>query len=237
MTSDGFGGRRVLIVGCRGVIGESLCRFFVERNAIVVGCSRGSMHFEHEHFRHHLCDVRDEHEVVKMFQDLASAEARPEIVVVSAAVASTGMVAMVSSSDLDAILGTNIRGIFFVIREALKGMMQLRFGRLIVLSSIRVTKPARGCGVYSLSKAGVEQLVRVLPFEVGNLPITFNAIEISLVGDGMGKGLSAEAREELVESLPMKRLCTPDDICNAVEFFARSNSSYVTGQILRLGFV
>jgi 3-oxoacyl-[acyl-carrier protein] reductase len=237
MTIEAYDGRVVLVVGSRGLIGESLCRFFLSQGATVVGCSRTSMKVEHNRFRHHACSITDERAVVGMFQHLVRAEISPEIVVLGAAVPSTRMIAMVSSSDIDTVLSTNLRGALFVIREAVKSMTRRRYGRVIVLSSIRVPKPVRGCALYSSSKAALEQVIKVLPFEVGDLPITFNAIEISMVSDGMAAGLSDEVRAQLLNSLAVKRVCTTDDICNAVEFFARPESSYVTGQILRLGFV
>ena len=237
MMNEAYDGRVVLVVGSRGVIGESLCKFFLARGATVIGCSRTSMEIEHDRFRHHACNISDERAVVGMFQHLERSQTPPEILILSAAVFSTGMVAMVSSLDIDTVFSTNLRGTLFVIREAVKSMMRRRHGRVIVLSSIRVPKPVRGCALYSLSKAALEQVIRVLPFEVGDLPITFNAIEISMVSDGMAAELSDEARAQLLNSLAVKRVCTPGDICNAVEFFARPESSYVTGQTLRLGFV
>lgn len=237
MTTETYDGRVVLVVGSRGPIGEALCKFFLARGATVVGCSRTSMAVEHDRFRHHACSITDERSVVDMFQHLECSEIFPAILVLGASVSSMGMIAMVPSSEIDTVLSTNLRGALFVIREAVKSMMRRRYGRVIVLSSIRVPKPVRGSALYSLSKAALEQVIRVLPFEVGDLPITFNAIEISMVSDGMAAGLSDEARAQLLNSLAVKRVCTTDDICNAVEFFARPESSYITGQTLRLGFV
>lgn len=232
-----FAGQVVLVVGSRGLIGESLCMFFLARGAKVVGCSRSRTTFTHENFRHYICDISDEQAVVKMFFQLDRAQMSPGIVILSAATYSNNMVALLSSSEIDKVLSTNVKGLLFLTREAVKRMTRKRFGRIIALSSIRASRAERGAALYSMSKAGLEQLIKVLPFEVGDSPITFNAIEISMFEKGMAGKLSEEARARLIDSLAIKRLCTPDDLCNAVEFFARSESSYVTGQVLKLGFV
>jgi 3-oxoacyl-[acyl-carrier protein] reductase len=234
--SGAFADRVVLVVGSRGLIGESLCRFFLGRGARVVGCSRSAMALEHANFRHYVCDISVEQQVVQMFYLLDRAELSPDIVVLSAAQSSASMVATLSSCEMDAVFSTNLKGSLFVAREALKRMMQNRFGRMIVLSSVRVSRADRGTALYSMSKSALEQLIKVLPLEVGACPITFNAIEISLVEDGMARKLTDEARARLMDSLAIKRFCAAEDLCNAVAFFASPESSYVTGQILKLGF-
>jgi 3-oxoacyl-[acyl-carrier protein] reductase len=232
-----FDGRVVLVVGSRGLVGESLCRFFLERGAKVVGCSRSQATIEPEHFHHYICDIGDEQAVLKMFYLLDQAQMSPDSVILSAGAFSTNMVALLSSREMDSILSTNVKGALLIAREAVKRMTRKRFGRIIALSSISVSRTERGAALYSMSKAALEQLIRVLPLEVGDYPVTFNAIEISLLDGGMARDLSKEARARLMDLLAVKRFCTPQDLCNAVEFFAKTESSYVTGQVLKLGFV
>lgn len=235
--SETFAGRVVLVAGCRGLIGESLCRLFLQLGAQVVGFSRSKPALVHESFHYYACDISDERAVVEAFHNLDASERAPDTVILSAAAFSTGMVALLTGREVESVLATNIKGSLLVTREAMKRMIQKRFGRVIALSSIRVSRAERGTALYALTKAGLEQLMKVLPMEVGDCPITFNAIEISLVEDGMARSLSPEARRRLLDSLVIKRFCTADDLCNAVEFFAKPESSYITGQILKLGFI
>jgi 3-oxoacyl-[acyl-carrier protein] reductase len=230
-------GRAVLVAGCRGTLGESLCGFFLDRGARVVGCSRSETAVARANFHHYVCDIADEQAVVGMFHLMDRAEMLPDTLILNAAASATALVVMVSDAEIERVLATNLKGASFVVREAFKRMTRKRFGRIIALSSIRVSNPARGSALYAMSKAGLEQLIRVLPFEVSDSDITFNAVEISLLENGMARDLSEQARARLIESLAIKRLCTPADVCNAVEFFARPESSYVTGQVLKLGFV
>ncbi len=232
------GQQRVLVAGSRGVIGEALCRHFLASGHKVVGCSRSETVIDHEHFEYRQCDISDERAVSELFYGLDRDGVAPDIVILSAAVFSTGMVALLDGNQIDAVLATNVKGSLLLVREAIKRMMQKRYGRLIAISSISATKAERGVALYSMTKAALEQLIKVLPFEIGKHEITFNAVEIAMFeGTGMAAKLSTDARAALMNTLAVKRLCTSQDLCNAVEFFARPESSYVTGQILKLGFV
>jgi 3-oxoacyl-[acyl-carrier protein] reductase len=235
--NQSLAGRVVLVVGSGGPLGESLCRFLLDRGAKIVGCSRSKTTIEHPGFSHQVCDIADEQAVVNMFYLLERAQETPDTVILNAASSATSMVALLSVAEIERVVGTNLKGASLVLREALKRMTLKRFGRVIALSSIRVSIPARGSAIYAMSKAGLEQLIRVLPFEVEDSDITFNAVEISVLEGGMAAKLSEAERASLVASLAIKRFCSPADVCNAVEFFARPESSYVTGQILKLGFV
>jgi 3-oxoacyl-[acyl-carrier protein] reductase len=232
-----FGDRHVLVVGSRGAIGESICNFFLNSGAIVIGCSRSKTTIDHKNFRHYLCDISEEDAVARLFYILDTEKMAPDIVILSAASWSSGMVALLSEREIETALSTDIKGTLLVTREAVKRMIRKDFGRIILLSSIRVSHPERGTGLYSMSKACLEHMIRVLPHEIGNAPLTFNAIEISLFDEGMGERVSSEARARLLASLAIRRVCTSQDLCNAIEFFARPESSYITGQVLKLGFV
>jgi 3-oxoacyl-[acyl-carrier protein] reductase len=235
--SETFSGRIVLVAGCRGLIGGSLCEFFLARGAQVVGFSRTRPALEHENFHYFACDVSDEQAVVNAFHNLDASERAPDTLILSAAAFSTGMVALLTGREVESVLATNIKGSLFLAREAVKRMIQKRFGRVIALSSICVSRAERGTALYALTKAGLEQLIKVLPMEVGDCPITFNAIEISLLEDGMASSLSPEAHQRLLNSLAIKQFCTIDNLYNTIEFFAKLESSYITGQILKLGFI
>ena len=229
--------RVVLVAGSRGIIGESICRFFLDQGAKVIGCSRSSGSIEHERFQYRTCDISNERSVAEMFFALDRSDTTPDVLIVNAAAFSLTPVLLLGEKEIANLLSINVAGLLFLAREALKRMTRRHFGRIIMLSSIAVSKPTRGSSLYSMTKAALEQFTRILPFELEGSGITVNAIEISIFDSGMALRLSPQARAHLMESLVIKRPCTPQDLCNAIEFFAKPESDYITGQVLKLGFV
>lgn len=229
--------RVVLVAGSRGDIGESICGFFLNQGARVIGCGRSSASIEHERFQHHICDISSEKAVMEMYFALDRSQITPEVLVVNAAAFSLTPVMLLGGKEIANLLSINVAGLLFLARETLKRMTRRRFGRIIMLSSIAVSKPVRGSSLYAMTKAALEQFTRNLPLEIEGSGVTVNAIEISVFDSGMALRLSPQARASLMESLAIKRPCTAEDLCNALDFFARPESSYVTGQVLKLGFV
>jgi 3-oxoacyl-[acyl-carrier protein] reductase len=116
-------------------------------------------------------------------------------------------------------------------------MIRQRFGRIINISSMAVGLYMPGASAYIASKSAVEDFTKVLAKELGPSGITCNVIALSLVDTDMMDSLKHEVVEKYMQSLVFNRKTEMKDICNAVEFFASPSSGYITGQILRLGFV
>ncbi|MEQ1727559.1 MAG: SDR family oxidoreductase [Vicinamibacterales bacterium] len=227
-----------LVVGVRGPVGEAIAAGLLDRGFRVIGCGRtapaGTLDVE---FRP--VDVRDEDAVRRLFFDLDREFAVPEVIVLNAARFSDRPIAMVSGEHIDDVLDTNVKGPLLVTREAIKALIRRnRPGRIVAISSVAASRPLSGAPLYGLSKGALEHLVKSLPGELVGRPITVNAIEIALFeGAGMAAGLREDTRESLLSGLSIRRPCRPSDLNNVVEFLTLPASEYITGQVLRLGFV
>ena len=148
------------------------------------------------------------------------------------------MLALLTSTALvESTVRTNFVGTFSVCREASKVMLKHKFGRIINISSIAVGLHMEGASVYAASKSATVEFSKVLAKELGPTGITCNVVALSLVETDMTAGLSEEAIERYKEGLAIKRWAAMEDVCNVISFFASPASSYVTGQVINLGFV
>lgn len=233
----GFQDRVVFVAGSRGAIGEPLCFHFLSCGARVVGFSRSPTRLEHKCFLHRTCDIRDGKAVTEMFFELEQSGVVPDVLIINAGRYSSHALSLLTAQEMDEVLSVNLKGPLLVIREAMKRMMRNSFGRIVAVSSIRVSHPEYGSGLYSISKAALEQLVRALAVELAPCGGTANGVAVGLFQGGMADRLTSAAKERILDSLVIKRPCSAEDLCNAVEFFARPGTSYITGQILRLGFL
>jgi 3-oxoacyl-[acyl-carrier protein] reductase len=139
-----------------------------------------------------------------------------------------------------AVVDANLTTAFLCARAVTPGMKQRRWGRIINISSaagLGVSKT--GIQAYTSAKAGVIGLTRQLAHELGPYGITVNCIAPGFILSNpttqvQWEGYGPDGQRQLVEGIAMRRLGTPDDIANGVQFFASPQSSWVTGQVIAI---
>lgn len=134
----------------------------------------------------------------------------------------------------DKIMDVNLKGLFFLSRAAGEVMLKQGKGTIINLSTEAAVRPAPGLGVYSISKAGVDMVTKVLALEWGGSGIRVNGIAPGLVQTNFSRALwsNDDIRQTVESRIPLGRMAQPDEVAGLAVFLASDASGYITGQTI-----
>ncbi len=155
-----------------------------------------------------------------------------DILVNNAGITRDGLLLRMKDEDWDAVLDTNLKGAFVLIRATAKLMSKQRSGRIINISSVVGEMGNPGQANYCASKAGLIGLTKSVARELAKRNVTVNAITPGFIETDMTSNLPEKARQELTAQIPLGRLGESEDIAQAVVFLASENAGYITGQVL-----
>ena len=155
-----------------------------------------------------------------------------DIVVNNAGITRDGLAVRMSDADWDAVIATNLTGVFSVIRAATRHLMKQRSGSIINISSVVGVMGNAGQANYSAAKAGVIGLTKSLARELAGRNVRVNAVAPGFIDTDMTAELSDSVREATKGAIALGRFGAVDDIANAVAFLASEEAAYVTGQVL-----
>lgn len=167
-----------------------------------------------------------------LFDAAVRAFGRVDVLVNNAGVTRDGLILRMSEADFDAVIATNLKGAFLCSKAAAKLMVRQRYGRIVNLSSIVGLRGNAGQANYAASKAGILGLTKSLAKELAGRNVTVNAVAPGLIETDMTAAMPQAAREAAQRTIPAGRPGAPEDVANAVAFFAAEASGYVTGQVL-----
>ncbi|MCR5641020.1 MAG: 3-oxoacyl-[acyl-carrier-protein] reductase [Lachnospiraceae bacterium] len=177
-------------------------------------------------------DISTEEGATTLINQTMEAFGRIDILVNNAGITRDTLLLRMKAEDFDAVIGTNLRGAFLCTKAVTKPMMKQRFGRIINISSVVGVHGNAGQANYAASKAGLIGFTKSVAKELATRGITANAIAPGWIGTDMTQDLSDATKASIAAQIPMNRMGAPEDVANAVLFFAKEESAYVTGQVL-----
>lgn len=177
------------------------------------------------------CSVSDYTACGEMIQELIRKYGHIDILVNNAGITRDGLLMKMSEEDFDAVVETNLKGAFNTIRHMSRYFLKQRSGKIINISSVSGILGNAGQANYSASKAGVIGLTRSVARELASRGIHVNAIAPGFIATDMTDAMPEDAKEKMTETIPLKRIGTPEDIANMAVFLASEKADYITGQI------
>jgi len=177
-------------------------------------------------------DVTSTESVEKAFAEIEEKWGIPEVIVANAGITKDGLVLRMSDADFEDVINANLTGAFRVARRATKGLLKLKRGRLIFIGSVVGGVGAAGQVNYAASKSGLLGMARSFARELGSRGITANVVAPGFVETDMTATLDEKRREEIVNSVPLGRFCSADEIAKVVSFVASSEAGYITGALI-----
>jgi 3-oxoacyl-[acyl-carrier protein] reductase len=222
--------RSALVTGGNRGIGLAVARrLAAEGNRVAITSRSGK---EIAGFATYPCDVRDGASVDAAFKEVEAAQGPVEVLVANAGITQDQLLAVMSEEDFTSVLDTNLTGAYRVARRAVRGMMRLRRGRLIFISSVVGLLGSAGQANYAASKAGLVGLARSLARELGSRNITSNVVAPGFVDTDMTSALPEERKAAILAGVPLGRLASAEEVAGAVAFLAGDDAAYITGAVV-----
>jgi 3-oxoacyl-[acyl-carrier protein] reductase len=178
------------------------------------------------------CDVRDSAAVDEAFTTAEAAHGPVEVLVANAGITRDQLLALMSEDDFAAVLDTNLTGAYRAAKRAVRGMIRMRRGRIIFISSVVGLLGSGGQANYAASKAGLVGLARSLARELGTRSITVNVVAPGFVDTEMTAALPEDRKKAILASVPLGRLAAADEVAGAVSFLAGPDAAYISGAVI-----
>lgn len=234
-------GKKALITGASGGIGQSIAQAFYNQGAIVTLAGRNREALEKlaaslGKDRVHIVtgDLASSETADKLLSDAEAAMGGLDVLVNNAGLTKDGLAMRMKDEDWQQVLDVNLSGAFRLSRAALKGMMKQRFGRIVNITSIVGVTGNPGQANYVASKAGLIGMSKSFALEVASRGITVNCIAPGFIATAMTDALNDDQRGKILNNIPANKMGTPDDIAAAAVFLASDEASYVTGQTIHV---
>ena len=230
-----FEGKIVLITGGSRGIGKSIAEAFAESGATTIVTYRNAIdaeYFDSKSIRHYQCDVADIKSVQEMTDKIIAEHQKIDVLVNNAGITKDGLLMRMSEEDWDAVIDTNLKGVFNMTKTVTRHMMGKRYGKIVNITSVVGITGNPGQSNYVASKAGVIGFTKATAKELASRSININAVAPGFIGTEMTDKLSDEVKAKYLESIPLKRIGSGKNIADVVMFLSSEMSEYITGQTI-----
>lgn len=228
----------VLVTGASRGIGKAIALYLAKNGYnIVLHCSKNverldelksEIQQQNVQARALAFDISDRSAAAKVLLDDIETNGTYYGVVLNAGIARDNPLPAMEDSEWDSVLRTNLDGFYNVLKPIIMPMIQVRGGRIVVMSSISGQCGNRGQVNYSASKAGLIGAAKALALEVAKRKITVNCITPGIIETEMTENLP----EEAIKQIPLKRMGTAEEVASLVNYLLSKDAGYITGQVI-----
>lgn len=233
-------GRKALITGASGGIGEAVARMLHAQGAIV------GLHGTREEKLNALAadlgdrahvfpaDLSDKEAVAKLGADAETKLEGVDILVNNAGITRDGLFVRMSDADWDDVINVNLSSVFRLTRSVTHSMMRRRYGRIINIASVVGVTGNPGQANYCASKAGMIGFSKSLAQEIASRNVTVNCVAPGFIESAMTDKLNEKQKDSILGAIPMKRMGSGAEIASSVAYLASEEAAYITGQTIHV---
>jgi 3-oxoacyl-[acyl-carrier protein] reductase len=222
--------RSVLVTGGNRGIGLAVAQAFAEVGDNVAITYRGGE--PPAGFLAVKCDVTEPETVEAAFAEVEEKQGPVEVLVANAGITRDTLLLRMSEEDWSQVIETNLTGAYRVAKRAAKGMLRLRRGRIIFVSSVVGLLGSAGQVNYAASKAGMVGMARSIARELGSRGITANVVAPGFVETALTAQLSEELQKQYLAQIPLGRYTTPEEVARVIRWVASDEAAYITGAVI-----
>lgn len=237
-------GKTAVITGASRGIGREIALGFARQEADIAAIYSGNREAAEELCAQirskggkalpYRCDVSKKDDVEETVGQIQSDLGGIDILVNNAGITVDRLVPQMREEEFERVLDVNLKGAFHMIRQVYMILARKRRGRIINISSVSGLTGSAGQANYSAAKAGLIGLTKSVARELAERGITCNAIAPGMIDTAMTRGMNPKARENIVKSIPMKRIGSVEDVANLAVFLASDFAGYITGEVIRV---
>lgn len=178
------------------------------------------------------CNVSEDTESEAFVKTVLQKYGRVDILVNNAGITRDNLIVRMTEEEFDAVLDTNLKGAFHMIKHLTRTFMKQRYGKIINISSVSGILGNAGQANYAASKAGLIGLTKSVARELASRNVCVNAVAPGFIRTDMTEKLSETVKDNAVGQIPLGKMGSPEDVAQAVLFLAEEASDYITGQVL-----
>ena len=233
-------GRKALITGASGGIGEEIARMLHAQGAIVglhgtrVEKLEALANTLGERVQIFPANLSDRAEVKALGEKAETELGGVDILVNNAGITKDGLFVRMSDEDWDNVLEVNLTAVFRLTRELTHPMMRRRFGRIVNITSVVGVTGNPGQANYCASKAGMIGFSKSLAQEIATRNVTVNCVAPGFIESAMTGKLNDKQKEGIMAAIPMRRMGSGAEVASAVAYLASNEAGYVTGQTIHV---
>lgn len=179
-------------------------------------------------------DVSDFDTVKTSVENVLDGFSRIDILINNAGITRDNLLIRMSDADWDSVIEVNLKGVFNCTKAVSRVMLKQKSGRIINISSVIGIFGNAGQSNYAASKGGIISFTKSIAKELAPRGITVNAIAPGFIDTGMTQSLADEVKEKYLQSIPLRRMGTGEDVAEAAVFLASERASYITGETIRV---
>ena len=177
-------------------------------------------------------DVRDSSSITEAFKTIEEQFGPVEVLIANAGITRDTLLLRMKEEDFTDVIDTNLTGSFRVGQRAIKGMLKLKRGRIILVSSVVGLYGSPGQVNYSSSKAALVGMARSITRELGGRNITANVVAPGFVNTAMTEVLPEETKQNYLDTIPAKRFAEPEEVARVIRWLASDEANYISGAVI-----
>ena len=177
-------------------------------------------------------DVRDSSSITEAFKTIEEQFGPVEVLIAHAGITRDTLLLRMKEEDFTDVIDTNLTGSFRVVQRAIKGMLKLKRGRIILVSSVVGLYGSPGQVNYSSSKAALVGMARSITRELGGRNITANVVAPGFINTAMTEVLPEETKQNYLDTIPAKRFAEPEEVARVIRWLASDEANYISGAVI-----